>query len=85
MEETLGTELLELSRALIMSSAEYDAYCLHDVLTKRHSTDDVMLASVLATRSHEQLMQIQKKYREGALFVTCRRCVVTVVCHLTIA
>ena len=62
--EAVGPGAAEVCRALLMETAEYDAYCLHETLTSRPHTDDVILNGILATRSHDQLNAIQRKYKQ---------------------
>ncbi|XP_061554319.1 annexin A1-like [Phycodurus eques] len=63
LKSALRSDLEDISLALLMPPAHFDAYLIRDA-TKRLGTDEDVLVEVLATRSNEEIRELKRVYKE---------------------
>ncbi|XP_073334576.1 annexin A1-like [Pagrus major] len=63
LKSALRSDLEDVSLALIMSPAHFDAYLLRKA-TKGLGTHEDILVEILATRSNQQIVEIKKVFKE---------------------
>ncbi|XP_061657295.1 annexin A1-like [Syngnathoides biaculeatus] len=63
LKSALRSDLEDISLALLMPPAHFDAYLIRDA-TKRLGTDEEVLVEVLATRSNKDIRELKRVYKE---------------------
>ncbi|XP_068608799.1 annexin A1-like [Brachionichthys hirsutus] len=63
LKSSLSSDLEDVSLALLMTPALFDAHLLRKA-TKHFGTDEKVLVEVLATRTNEQIEEIKKVFKE---------------------
>ncbi|XP_061590492.1 annexin A1-like [Cololabis saira] len=63
LKSVLRSDLEDVSLALLMAPAHFDAYLLRKA-TKRLGTDEEVLVEILATRSNKEIEEIKRVFKE---------------------
>ncbi|XP_072309746.1 annexin A1-like [Eucyclogobius newberryi] len=63
LKSALVRDLEDVSMALLMTPAQFDAYCIRKA-TKRFGTDEDVLVEILATRTREQIHEITRVFKQ---------------------
>lgn len=63
LESVLRSDLEDVTLALLMTPAQFDAYELNRAM-RRLGTDEEVLTEILATRTNEEIREIKRVYKE---------------------
>lgn len=63
LKSALRNDLEDVTLALLMTPAQFDAYCIREA-TKRWGTDEDVLVEILATRTREQIDEITRVFKQ---------------------
>lgn len=63
LKSALKSDLEDVTLALLMTPAQFDAHCIRKA-TKRLGTDEDVLVEILATRTREQINEISRVFKE---------------------
>ncbi|XP_020780170.1 annexin A1-like [Boleophthalmus pectinirostris] len=63
LKSALKGDLEDVALALLMTPAEFDAFCIREA-TKRLGTDEDVLVEILATRSRAEIQEISRVFKQ---------------------